>query len=122
MPVSKMQKELATATKIKEAKYEDRQDFLEAMIDKANTLEDDVWEELSEPVQAWINAGIKAIKAKKKIKDFADVGAVPADEEDEEEAKPAKKAKKAVVEEDEEEDEKPAKKKAKKAAVEEDEE
>ena len=46
--MSKIQAELVKATKVKESKFEDRQDFLEAIVDKANTLDDDAWGELSE--------------------------------------------------------------------------
>jgi hypothetical protein len=115
-----MQAEFLKATKLDADEYENRQDFLTAVVEKVNTFKDPQWDKLSEDAQNWINDAIKKVKAKKRVPEFPDVGSVPADD-DEDEA-PKKKAKKPVVEDDDDEEEAPPKKKKKPVAEDDDDE
>jgi len=123
--VTAIETELLKVTKLKAEKGEDRQDFLERLVEAMQDISDDKWEKVSKPAQDWSNKAAKAVVAKKEIPEFA---APEEDEEDEDEA-PAKKKSKAAAkdeedEEEDEEDEKPAKgkKKSTKKAKDEDEE
>lgn len=87
-----------------QGKKEDRKEYLMRVIRAANDIAEDVWEEVSEGAQDWLESAINAVNKKKSPPDF------PGEEaEDDEDAKPARP--KLTVDEDE--DEAPAKKPAK---------
>jgi hypothetical protein len=64
-------------------KGEDRQEFLEAVVEASNDLTDKQWNTLSEEAQDWINAAAKAFNAKKDIVDFPEDDEPAGDEADE---------------------------------------
>lgn len=127
--MSAIQKEIEKALGTKLGKKEERDEYLERLVDDSlcedEGLSDEEFKKLSKPAQKWLNAGATALDKSKPVKDFPDV-----DEEEAEEETPApkkgkktaaKKGKKAPVveeddEEDEEEEETPAPKKGKKGA------
>jgi len=132
MPISKIEKELSSATKCKQGAKQDRQEYLRELSDAIQELPDEAWDALSDAAQKWQNAAASAINAKKKIKDFSDIGSVKPDADDDDE-KPARGKKRAAKEEEDEdeeeeteedEDEKPArgkKRPAKKSSKDDDE-
>ena len=117
---SKIQKEIEKAVGTKQSKKEDRDEYLERLVDdsldETEGLSDDEFKELSKPAKKWLNSGTTALDKNKPVTDFPDL-----EDAGEEESAPKKKAgakkgkkKAAPVEEEEveEEVEKPAKKKA----------
>lgn len=71
--MSKIQKELLTATEIKAQKDgEDRQDFLGRVIAAVSDLDDKAWKELSKDAKDWFNAAADAVNDGKQVEDFAD--------------------------------------------------
>lgn len=98
-----LEAELIEAIGVKPKKGEKRPDFLARLAAKADEIEDDAWEEMSEPAQSWVNAALKALNKKKAAPDIEEP---EADEEEEDEApkKVAKaKGKQAAAEDDDEE-------------------
>ena len=96
MTVSKIEAELLAASKLKEKKNEDRQDYLARLMRSVAKLPDDVWEGISSDAQTWNNDAAEAYKAGVVIADFPDLEAdasVDADVDEEEEVKAAPKAK-----------------------------
>lgn len=125
---SKIQAEIEKALDTKKGKKEDRDEYLERLVDDSldedEGLSDDDFKELSKPAQKWLNQGATALDKNKPVNDFPDLE--DADEEEEEEKpkkKAGKKGKKAKKEEpaeepeeeeEDEEEEAPAPKKGKK--------
>ena len=95
MAVSKIEAELLAASKLKEKKNEDRQDYLARLMRSVAKLPDDVWEGISSDAQTWNNDAAEAYKAGVVIADFPDLEAdasvdAEVDEEEEVEAAPKK--------------------------------
>ena len=86
--------ELIKATGIGKAGGEPRQAFLERLLIAASPLSDDVWAELSEPAQDWVNAAMLKHNAQEPLPEFPDSeevgeGAVPPKQKPTASAKPA---------------------------------
>lgn len=71
MDMGKIETELSKVTKVKQGKQE-RQDYLEKLVEAAADLKDADWDDLSKKAQEWLNAGTKAFQAKKEISEFSD--------------------------------------------------
>lgn len=83
--MSKIQKELATATDLSTKRGEDRQEYLARLMKAVSELGDKDWDGLSKEAQDWFNDAADAKNAKaKSLPDFPD--AAPADEPEEKEA------------------------------------
>jgi hypothetical protein len=97
--MSDIQKELLEMSGITAKKSEDRQAFLERLVDAVQKVADKdeaKWDELSTEAQNWMNAATEETKAKEAITDY--------DEDEDEEPAPKKKKKKAAAAEEDEEE------------------
>lgn len=92
--MSKIEKELLGATKLKVKKGEERQAYLVRLCKAVAKVNDDTWEQLSTEAQEWNNGAAEQIKAGDKLDDFPDLDAVEADEEERPLPPPARSAKK----------------------------
>jgi hypothetical protein len=94
---SKIQAEIEKALKTKQGKKEERDEYLERLVDDSlceeEGLSDDDFKKLSKPTQKWLNQGATALDKNKPVNDFPDL---EGDDEEEEEEKP-KKGKKAAA-------------------------
>src|SRR5262249_34709970 len=98
---TQVENELQDACSIRQGRMP-RQDYLHKLVEKAGNLSNDAWDDLSEPAQAWVNAGIRVYNkdTEADIPEFADgdnAAEDPATEETVTMAKTAS-AKKKVVE------------------------
>ncbi len=79
--VSSVEKELAKITKVKVDKYEDRQDFLAAILKAMEKLTDDEFDNLSDAAAEWhTKKAVPAFVKKKDIPDFVEAKEPPAEE------------------------------------------
>lgn len=83
-----LEQEVAQATGLTRKEGESAQDWYARLAKAASGLEDDKWEELSEPAQAWMNKCVAAVKEKGTLPGPGD-GEAEADEEKEPPAKDA---------------------------------
>lgn len=89
MSVSALEKELVKVTGVKAAKYEDRQDFLAAIVKAVLKLSKDEYDTISDEADVWHHKAVSAMKAEDVIPDFeaaevaADDDAEDAGEDDE---------------------------------------
>lgn len=79
-----IEKEITQLLKTKQGRDEDRQEYLRRLYDGIMQVDDDVWDDMDNASQDWVNNATKALKADKKIADFPD-----------DESKPSKAAREA---------------------------
>lgn len=78
---SEIEQEFTSVYKIRQKRAEDRQDYLDRLVEAVNKASDDNWERLTESAQQWFNQAVKAWDVEKPIPDFPD--AEPEQEQDE---------------------------------------
>lgn len=89
----KIEAELTKATRFR-ASGKTGQPLLKGLVEAVQKLDDEAWDELSDPAQRWVNAGVEAMQAGKPVPKFGKVADEPEEEaEDEPAPKPAKKVK-----------------------------
>lgn len=98
--------ELVKATKFKGEKYDDRQDYLAALVKVIDRLDENKFDNLSDEAADWFNGAVLALNKKRDIPDFPDEELTTADEdEDEDDADPdegvSKDASKEAAEDEE---------------------
>lgn len=73
--MSAIEKELTAATKVKSHDYEDRQDYLAALLrymSDDKKFKDDDYDKLTDGVITWFDAAVKAMDTKQRIPEFPD--------------------------------------------------
>lgn len=69
--MSEIEVEIVKATKVKEASFKARQDYLAALVRGIDKLDNDKWDNLSDEAVAWHAAAVAQMDKKRQIEDFA---------------------------------------------------
>lgn len=72
----------AEVYRIRPQKNEDRQQYLDRVVERVNETSDDDWERLTEEAQQWFNKAVKPWAARKDIPDFPDAEQEQEDDEE----------------------------------------
>jgi len=99
----KVKKELETLTGLKVKAFESTEEYLAEMVECVGAMDDEDYEELSEPAKKWAQAAIEASNAGEDIPDYEDVS-YEEDEDDDEVDDEDKEESEGDEEDDDEED------------------